>query len=99
MIVNEWFTHPNPDLAQTHFIEFGISTWTQNELAVNQTQSIRRAVYNEDGVFSPHGSSEIPMEDMSLLIRACIGRDMISRDELVEIQNSISESLQRTSRA
>lgn len=92
MRVNESFAHPT---LENHFIQFGVSTWTENEEEAEQTESIRRAVYNEDGVFSPHGSSEVPIEDMGLLIRACIDRDRIGIDEIANILNSISESLRR----
>ncbi len=87
---NESFAHPEHE---NHFIQFGISTWTENKL--EQTESIRRAVYNEDGKFSPHGSSEIPLEDMGLLIRACIVRDKISVEEMADILKDISESIKR----
>jgi hypothetical protein len=92
MIVNESFPHPN---LNNHIIQIGISTWTENDPIYEQTESIRRAVYNEEGKFSPHGSSEIPMEDMTLLIRACIQRDRISPQEMTDILNDISVSMQR----
>lgn len=94
MIVNENDTFPHPNLPN-HFIQFGISTWTENEDESEQTESIRRAVYNEYGKFSPHGSSEIPMEDMTLLIRACIQRDKINIEEMTEILSDITQSLRR----
>lgn len=92
MRVTEVFPHPSLD---NHEIQIGVSTWTQNNPVGDQTESIRRAVYNEDGIFSPHGSSEIPIEDMALLIRACIQRDRISRQEMLDILNDISASIQR----
>ena len=94
MIVNEQVPHPT---LENHFIQFGISTWTENESREEQTGSIRRAGYNEDGIFSPHGSSEIPIEDMGLLIRACIDRDRLSIREMTDILAVISESLRRLS--
>jgi hypothetical protein len=92
MKVKDAFPHPT---LITHFIQLGVSTWTQNYPEVQQTESIRRAVYNEEGKFSPHGSSEIPIEDMTLLIRACIQRDRISPQEMTDILNDISVSMQR----
>lgn len=94
MKVTEAFPHPSLD---NHEIQIGVSTWTQNNPLDEQTESIRRAVYNEDGIFSPHGSSEIPIEDMALLIRTCIQRDKISHQEMTDILNDISESIQRQS--
>ncbi len=92
MKVTESFPHPNLD---NHKIQIGVSTWTESNSVDEQTESIRRAVYNEEGKFSPHGSSEIPMEDMTLLIRTCIQRDRISRNEMTDILNDISASMQR----
>lgn len=92
MRVTEAFPHP---ILENHAIQIGISTWTQNNEVEEQTESIRRAVYNDEGKFSPHGSSEIPIEDMALLIRVCIQRDKISRQEMSDILNDISASLQR----
>jgi hypothetical protein len=92
MIVTERFPHPNLD---NHEIQIGISTWTEKNPIDQQTESIRRAVYNEVGKFSPHGSSEIPIEDMALLIRACLQRDRITRQEMIDIVNDITASMQR----
>lgn len=94
MKVNESFPHPNENLLN-HYIQFGISTWTENEAPSEQTESIRRAVYNDGGIFSPHGSSEIPMEDMTLLMRACIERDKIEINELTVLLDEISNSIKR----
>ena len=92
MRVTEAFPHPNLD---NHEIQIGISTWTENNPVDEQSESIRRAVYNADRKFSPHGSSEIPIEDMALLIRTCIQRDRISLQEMSEILIDISASLKR----
>lgn len=94
MRVTVSFPHPSLD---NHEIQIGVSTWTENNPLNEQTESIRRAVFNEDGKFSPHGSSEIPIEDMTLLIRACIQRDRISRQEMSDILNDITASMQRQS--
>jgi hypothetical protein len=92
MRVTEAFPHPSLD---NHEIQIGISTWTENNPLDEQSESIRRAVYNAEGKFSPHGSSEIPIEDMTLLIRACIQRDKISLQEMSDILTDISESIKR----
>jgi hypothetical protein len=76
MIVTEEINHPH---LPNHRIQFGISTWTEKELPQHQTESVRRSVYNGNGIFSPHGSSEVPIEDMLLLLRECIKRKKISR--------------------
>ena len=87
-------TLPHPSLVN-HQMQIGISTWTQNNATADQSVSIRRAVYNTNGIFSPHGSSEIPIEDMGLLMRACINRDLISPQEMSEIMGDIIASIQR----
>lgn len=93
MIVINEFDHPRR--LANHFIQFGISTWTQNEPRENQTNSIRRAVYSSQGRFSPHGSSEIPIEDMAMLFRECLRRDMITINDMNNILDEISNSIQR----
>ena len=92
MRVTESFDHPT---LPNHIIQLGISTWTEGEPESEQTESIRRAVYNDEGIFSPHVSSEITMEDIGLLIRACIERDRIDIREMTEILSEISDSIRR----
>ena len=92
MKVNESFPHPE---LENHEIQIGVSTWTENNSKQNQSHSIRRAVYNEEGKFSPHGSSEIPIEDMPLLFRTCLQRDLIENEDMINILRDISESMQR----
>jgi hypothetical protein len=92
MIVTEEFPHPN---LRNHFIQIGISTWTEDELSADRTNSIRRAVYNQEGKFSPHGSSEMPIEDMGMFFRECVIRDLISVDELNIILSEVEASIQR----
>lgn len=82
MIVTEEIDHPE---LPNHKIQFGISTWTQDYLPQDQTESVRRAVYNENGVFSPHGSSEVPMEDMLLLVDECVKRRKIKRWDILKL--------------
>ena len=82
MKVEEEIDHP---YLSYHKIQFGVSTWSENETNDNQSQSIRRAVYNSDGIFSPHGSSEIPIDDMALLMRECIRRRKISKWTLIKM--------------
>ena len=52
MKVTDEFPHPK---LNNHRIQFWVSTWTKDNSNNEQTESIKRAVYNEDGVFSPHG--------------------------------------------
>lgn len=82
MLVDETKSFSHPHLSN-HYIQIGISTWTEKLPANLQEESIRRTVYNADGVFSPHGSSEVPIEDMGLLFCTCIQHDTISKKELI----------------
>jgi hypothetical protein len=82
MKVLEEINHPN---LPNHTIQFGISTWTESNPVNMQTESVRRAVYNSDGKFSPHGSSEIPLEDFPFIISECVKRGKISRWTLLKM--------------
>jgi hypothetical protein len=93
MKVTEEILHPDSKLAKTHRIQFGISTWTEEAAEDEQTESVRRAVYNENGVFSPRGSSEVPMEDMALLICECIKRNKIPLNDIADILYHISSHI------
>lgn len=58
-----------------HKIEIGKATWNCNE------NSIRRTKQNTNGIFSPHGSSEIPINghiDISCLMVECLKYNLIS---------------------
>lgn len=95
MIVKGSIEHPE---FENHFIQFGISTWTENFPESEQEESIRRAVYNEDGKFNPHSSSEIPLNEMGLLFRRCLGLDKISIQEMTEVLTEVSASIRRQTR-
>ena len=90
MKVQEKIKHPS---LPNHYIEFGIATWSEDDS--NPEESIRRAVYNRDGVFSPHGSSEVPIEDIALLTKECIKRDKLSVEEMTELLSEIASSIKR----
>lgn len=94
MRVNNLETIPHPEFPN-HFIQFGISTWTENLVETEQEESIRRAVYNLDGLFSPNGSSEIPLNEMGMLFRRCLELDKIDVQELTEVLNENSSSIRR----
>jgi hypothetical protein len=94
MKVNESESIAHPEL-RNHSIQFGISTWTEKLAKSEQEESIRRAVYNQDGIFSPHGSSEIPLDEMGLLFRRCLELDKISIQEMTEVMDGISASISR----
>lgn len=95
MIVKESTDHPE---YRNHFIQFGISTWTENLPETEQEESMRRAVYNQDGVFSPHGSSEIPINEIAMLFVKCLERDKIKIHEMDKVLDEISKSIKRQSK-
>lgn len=94
MKVNNTESIAHPEFPN-HFIQFGISTWAEDLPESEQEESIRRAVYNQDGVFSPHGSSEIPLNEMGMLFRRCLELDKIDIQEMTEVLNEISASVRR----
>jgi hypothetical protein len=95
MKVKDSIDHPE---FENHYIQIGFSTWTENLPESEQEESIRRAVYNQDGVFSPQGSSEIPISEMGLLFRRCLELNKISIQEMTEVLDEISASIRRQSR-
>lgn len=97
MRVNEAETIRHPEF-ENHFIQFGISTWTEKLPESEQAESIRRAVYNQDGKFNPHSSSEIPLNEMGMLFRRCLELDKIDIQEMTEVLNEISASIRRQTR-
>jgi len=76
-------------------IEFGISTWTENEKEENQTFSIRNRFDTEEGKFNVHASSELDFWDLEQLIIESLRRDRINRNRILEIVNAANQSLQR----
>jgi|GEM_PF-1001260 len=76
-------------------LEFGISTWTENQSSKNQTESVRNRYDTEEGRFSPHGSSEIPLGDIPLIITECLKRDKIPLSDMLEILHEVSNSINR----
>jgi hypothetical protein len=54
-----------------HSIEFGTATWNP------AVQSVRNRYDNDDGTFSPRGSSELPLPDLVHIIVQCAQRNLI----------------------
>lgn len=75
-----------------HSIEFGFSSWNSNE------RSIRRRKQNINGVFSPNGSSEIPINgfiDISFLICECLKEDLLDNQNIKTLYNELQLSATR----
>lgn len=77
------------DLGNGHFIEFGQSSWDEN------TFSIRNRYPTSTGGFSPHSSSEIPIHDLSILVREAARRDILTRQEMINMIQELADSLDR----
>jgi hypothetical protein len=50
------------DLGNDHKIEFGAATWDKNSV------SVRNRYPTSTGGFSPRSSSEIPIEDVKIIV-------------------------------
>ena len=71
-----------------HSIEIGESTWDSTE------RSIRRR-YDPDGRFSPHGSSEIPIEDLKIIMETAARHDELDSKTCSEIIKALADSISR----
>lgn len=67
------------DLGSGHKIEIGSSSWDDSK------KSIRNRYPTSTGGFSPHSSSELPVEDISIITLEAIKNDLLSKKELKEI--------------
>lgn len=72
-------------LPNNHSIEWGESTWDEDEF------SIRNRYDTIDGRFNKAGSSEIAWEDFNLMIIESIRRNHFSPDEISLIQDEINK--------
>ena len=77
------------DLGNGHKIEIGNATWDSDDI------SVRNRYHTSNGGFSPRSSSEIPLNDVSEIIKTTVGEDLIDDKELVNMIIAISESLKR----
>lgn len=76
-------------------LEFGIATWTEKLPEAEQEESVRNRYDMEDGHFSPHNSSEIPLNDIEFIICECLKRDKLSTSSLINILKEIPPSIER----
>ena len=77
------------DLGDGHLIEFGPSTWNPNVI------SVRNRYPTSDGRFSPHSSSEIPLDDLEKIIIEVVKRDLINVKVTTEIISVMANSILR----
>lgn len=67
------------DLGSGHKIEFGEATWDNTKI------SVRNRYLTSTGGFSPRSSSEIPIEDIKLLIIESIRNNYINKDDIKDV--------------
>lgn len=80
-------------LGPGHSIEFGTATWNPN------VQSVRNRYDNDDGTFSPRGSSELPLPDLVYIIVQCAQRDLIATAHAEQMIGALVGSIARQSLA
>ena len=77
------------NLDNGHSIEFGHSTWDDEKL------SVRNRYPRSDGGFSPHSSSELPIEDVLPIALETLKRDFLSQEHTLEILQAALDSIKR----
>lgn len=75
------------DLENGHKIEFGKATWNEH------ATSIRNRYLTSNGDFSPRSSSEMPIEDVKILLKESVKNGYISEAELIEIAETCLSAL------
>ena len=80
------------DLGNRHKIEFGESTWDEDSL------SVRNRYPTSTGGFSPRSSSEIPLNDVKLIVINSIEHGYLSKDDIFEIIESGLNELKKQSK-
>lgn len=74
-------------LDERHSVEFGLSTWDEACL------SVRNRYDRADGGFSPHGSSELPLDDLPLLIIEASRRQLFDVASIARMIVALAASL------
>lgn len=67
------------ELEDGHKIEFGKSTWDENAI------SLRNRYPTSNGGFSPRSSSEIPIQDLKVIMEETVKNGYISNEGLIEL--------------
>jgi len=73
-----------------HRIEIGISTWSPRETSVRNRYDDPKT-----GRFSPHGSSEIPIRDLEIIVSAVAKHDHLKPAECARIITALADSITR----
>ena len=72
-----------------HTIEFGRATWNE------ESTSVRNRYLTATGGFSPHSSSEMPVEDVLPIVVETLRMDLLSQDDTLEILQAAVDSIRR----
>lgn len=67
------------ELGSGHKIEFGEASWDATKT------SIRNRYPTKTGGFSPRSSSEMPLEDLKIIIKETMANGYLSNREMMEI--------------
>jgi|SRR6185312_15229093 len=81
------------NLGNGHSIEFGKATWNEDSI------SIRNRYPTSTGGFSPRSSSEIPIEDVKIIVEQSISNGYIDDYQLIEIAELCIKKLKAESSA
>ena len=77
------------NLGNGHRIEIGDATW-------NETQtSVRNRYPTANGGFSPRSSSELPLEDIEIIVTTVAQKDLLDISACARIIEALSASLVR----
>jgi len=79
------------NLGEGHLIEFGSSTWDP------KSTSVRNRYLTSSGGFSPHSSSEIPLEDFEPIGVEIANRDLLNPGTCARIIQALANSVARRS--
>jgi hypothetical protein len=79
------------ELGNGHKIEFGKATWNAS------ATSLRNRYPTSKGGFSPRSSSEIPIEDVKIILKESVKNGYISNSELIEIAEACITALRSES--
>lgn len=77
------------DLGEGHQIEFGRATWNEDR------RSVRNRYPTASGGFSPHSSSEIPIEDVVPMAIETLRRNLLDPQLALQIAAAAIESARR----
>jgi len=79
------------ELGNGHSIEFGRATWDERSV------SIRNRYPTSTGGFSPRSSSEIPIEDVKIIVMESVRNGYLPDSQLIEIAEVCIKGLKSSS--